>query len=207
MKRILASLLALFLFAAPSFAHSYPELARLMQASSVQLQDKDGAGFCSGWTIDRARDYVITAEHCVSSEWGTEGGIQVDGSVVAVVFADAESDVAVLQVPGLDRPEIKPELNKKLEVGHDAAAFGYAYGFPKALFRVGKVSAIDYVIPELLPSKWVVLDVTTIGGMSGGPVVNSSGKAISMVQMGNHDIAIGRSIKELWAKTRGFWKQ
>ena len=120
MNRILVVAFAAFLALAPlAEAKSFTSLARMLQASTVQLMNTNRQGFCSGWSIDRKRDFVITAEHCVSFK-GALNGITVDGVVADVVFTDTVSDVAVLHVAGLDRPEIKPELFSTLRVGQDA---------------------------------------------------------------------------------------
>src|SRR3990167_8978318 len=199
MKKVIATLFALILLAAtPAMSFNWSGVVARLAKSTVQLQTPLQEGFCSGWVSDNrpTRDFVFTAEHCVNSDWVKDGEIFIDNLPASVIWSDTNMDVAVLQVGGIDRPELRP--GKHPRVGQEMGSYGFAYGFKSPLFRAGHVSAVDYHIPDL-PGDWVITDQTFIGGMSGGPVVNGDGKVIAMVQRGNTYIGLGHSIKEIYS--------
>lgn len=207
MKKVVASIVTFLLFtasAAQSFNWSY--VADKMLESTFQLRTFTDQGYCSGWVTNNKRNYAITAEHCVNSSWALEGGIVVDGFAVEVLEINEKSDWAVLRIPGIDRPELEPQL-RKAHVGDEAAAFGFAYGHQQPVLRVGTISALEHDLSVWgLDGLWTVTDQTFIGGMSGGPVVDIEGRVVSMVQRGNGDIGIGRSIQEIYKQTKKYWR-
>lgn len=206
MKRLPATLtfLSLFLFALPVSAFNWSVVVQHLLASTVQLQSPDGQGFCSGWVIDNERDYVITAEHCTGSDWASDG-FMVDGIPGEVMLIDTYYDLAVVYVPGVDRPELLPQT-RDLKVGIMVGSFGFAYGLKQPMFRAGSLSGVGIALPDL-PGVWSITDQSFIGGMSGGPVVDMYGKVIMMVQRGNGDIGVGKSIKEIFGITGEYWKE
>lgn len=205
MKRLAAVTLGLIIFATPSFANDWRQIAYRLMRSTVQLQTYAGEGYCSGFVIDNKRDFVMTDEHCVSSAWAIRGGIVVDNIPAVVKWSDVELDTAVLYVEGVNRPELRPNLGT-VRVGQDAAAYGFGYGLAPGNFRSGQIGALEKFLPSLT-GKWMEFNFTTIGGMSGGPIVDDDSKVIATVQRGNGDITIGRSIKEIWKATKDYWKK
>lgn len=209
MKRTLTILLGVFLFASPAQSFDWSKVAARLQESVFQLRNFDNAGYCSGWVIDNDRDFAITAEHCVSSHWAQQGGIFVDGIETLLVQSSVDTDYAVLWVPGIDRKELKPS-KKAAKVGQDIGVFGFSYGFRTPQFRAGNISAVGQEIEgdeEAFLGVWTVTDQTYISGQSGGPVVDTDGKALAMIQHSNFNIGIGKSIEEIYAATKTFWKR
>ena len=205
MKRILATILGLLLFAAPAFSHNWAGVAERLASSAFELQDAYGRGFCTGWSIDNKRNYALTAEHCVNSGWAVNG-IQVDHNPVTVVWSDVELDAAVLEIPNLDRPELKPRFDP-IKVGNEVASYGFAVEVGlHDHFRAGHISSVGTKVDKL-SGVWTVTDQPFIGGMSGGPLVDTKGKVVAMVQRSDRKLnGIGRSIHEIWFATRSFWK-
>ena len=206
MRSLLAIVLALLLIVpVPAGAFNWSGVAAKLKASSFSLKTWDGKEYCSGWVIDNRRDFGITADHCVHGGWA-ETGIFVDGIEALKVDGNEELDYAVLWIPGINRPELKPQHNP-LRVGWEIAAFGSAReaGMYDHL-RVGIISAVNARVDDL-EGRWTVFDQPGIGGMSGGPIVDTKGRVVSMTQRSDRRmIGIGKSIGEIWRASRAFWR-
>lgn len=209
MKRTLFTLVLLVLFVLPVFSHSWVNVAKKVQRSLVQLRTLDGEGYCSGWVLDNKRDYIITAAHCIHSPWYFEGGAVVDGISGTLAFENSGIDIAVLSIPGLDRPELAP-AHYPLTAGLPVLASGFGWAKTQPDQRAGIIShpARDYSDWNL-PGTWVVVDNSYIRGMSGGPVVDADGKVVAMVQRGDRNdyTGYGKSIDDIWRLTRGYWRK
>lgn len=71
---------------------------------------------------------------------------------------------------------------------------------------MGHISAVDATV-EYLSGKWTVFDQPGIGGMSGGAIVDTDGKVVSVTQMSDRSqVGLGRGIGEIYAATKAFWK-
>ena len=206
MKRTLSVFFALLLFiAAPVQSFNWSNIATRLQESSFAISTLEGKIYCTGFVVDNKRDYALTADHCMHNRWVEEGGTMVDGVVPEELWGDDALDVAVLHIPGIDRPELKPQF-KPARAGQEMGSFGFARESGlKEHFRAGVVSGVEAVV-DGLDGAWTVTDQPFIGGMSGGPVVDTDGKLISMVQRSNSVTGIGRSIQEIWLATRSYWK-
>lgn len=204
MKRALVALVLFLLVVSPVWGHDWSAVAKKVKASSFPLMTASGEIFCTGFIVDAKRHYGLTAEHCVSGGW-VRMGMLVDGKVADVIRASEDLDVAVLYLPENTRPALKPNLGVLYE-GIAVASFGFAreknlYGH----FRVGNLAAVHARI-DMLPGLWVVVDQPFIGGMSGGPVVDTKGRVIAQVQRSDRALTgIGRSVGEIWRATRGYW--
>lgn len=205
MKRIIsvAALLVLFV-TSPLLAKDWSKVTAQLNLATFPLQTDMGNIYCTGFMIDSARGYALTAAHCVDDQEGNvKEIINVGKDQATVVFFDADLDVAVLHSVTINRPSILPA--KEVKVGQELLSFGFAresglYGH----FRAGNVAGIGSV--DELPSVWVITDQPFIGGMSGGPVVDKDGKLIAMVQRSDRALTgIGRSIGAIWAATKEYW--
>ena len=173
------------------------------------LETLDGDGFCTGFSIDNKRDYFMTASHCVNSDWAMEG-FMVDGVFPETLFDSGSDnddlDIAVLYVEGLDRPELRPRT-KLIKVGMEVGMFGFALedGI-YSHFRAGNVSSIGTT--EDLEGLWIMVDQPGIGGMSGGPVVDTDGRLVTVVQRSDrtkHNL--GRDIGAIYRATEKYWRK
>lgn len=198
-RRILLVLLALVLFTVPASSYEWQSTAKKVSLSLVSLSDFDGDIYCTGYVIDNQRDFVMTAQHCVDGDYG----IIVDHKSAWVVWADKELDIAVLQVPGISKPELHPGKHPK--IGQAIAALGHGYGLEQPMFRVGLVAHPDVHILEL-SGTWVILDFPLIPGMSGGPMVDQDGKVLAINQRSNTVIGLGKSIADIYPKSKDFWR-
>lgn len=211
MKRLAVVLLAFTLAVVPASASNWVKVAEKVLASTFQLQTKAGEGFCTGFIIDDRNDYAMTASHCVNAGGWVEGGIYVDKKLVEVTYDNPALDAAVLKLTDDTRPRLK--VNKDLlRVGTPVASAGYAYGMPQAFFRTGIIAVVERYYPdefEMPDGPWIERDYSDIPGMSGGPVVDDSGKVIGVVQMGTRDgfgVSMSRWIGYIYQHTKQYWR-
>lgn len=207
MKRFLAALLlsVLALIPAKALAYDWSDIVQRVHGSTSMLTNIKGRGFCSAFVIDNERDYVMTAAHCVEPEY-VEKGILFDRTMIDVAFYDETLDAAVLYVKGVDRPEIEPRT-KLIKVGMPVLHHGYALEDGIfSHFRAGNISSIGTVAG--LGGVWVLADQSGIGGMSGGPTVDTEGKLVFINQMSDRvKHFFGRDVAAVYKATAKYWKR
>jgi S1-C subfamily serine protease len=203
MKRLLASLLSLTLLAVPAAAHDWSNVVTKLAEATAMLTDFTGDGFCSGFSIDNERDYMMTAAHCIPP---MNEGFLVDNAIPVVIHFDRDLDVAVLYVEGMDRRELRPRT-KLIKVGMEVGSLGFAReNGLYSHFRAGNVAGIGTV--DEFEGIWIQLDQAIIGGMSGGPIVDTDGKVVMINQRSDRQrTTIGRDIAAIYAATKEFWKK
>ena len=199
MKRV-ARLIAIFLLIATAAgAFEWNSVAARVERSLVALKTLEGQIYCTGFVINNEENYVLTAAHCVDHTLG----LVVDKKFAWVVWQDKEADLAVIEAPAVNRPELKPGQSPVR--GEGIASLGFGYGFSEGMFATGQVSSVGQVV-DGLPGKWVVINFALIPGMSGGPTVDMDGKVVMINQRGNDVIGLGRSIDDIYKMTEEFWR-
>jgi S1-C subfamily serine protease len=218
MKKLCASLtLCLFFLSASFFAYDWSATVRRVDASVVRLEHPvtmtniftgetlEMKSACTGFVINQREGYVMTAYHCLND--GTTVNLSVDkkiGQANWLVFADEKLDIAVVSAPVTTRPALKPS-RVGLQKGQEIGALGFGYGLQRSLFRAGYVSNIAVDVDPEIPGPWFLFDGPFIGGMSGGPVFNTRGEVVSVVQMSNELMGLGRPFSRIYSATRAFW--
>jgi hypothetical protein len=156
-----------------------PKLAKRVQLSLVQVTypdyENDKTHVCAGFVVDTTRGRVMTAQHCVPADGQN---ILVDGLPTEVV---AENGLfALLSYPPLKKPVL--ELRKdKPDYAEPVLATGYGMGMLMTMVRY--VAAFDEAD--------VGVDGAFIPGMSGGPVVDSQGRVVFIIQASANGAPLG----------------
>jgi S1-C subfamily serine protease len=162
----------------------------------VTVEIEGATGSCTAWSVDRRKSTYLTAAHCYGET------ILLDGKVPAhVVSIDEPGDIMVIQA---DSPYQKPALRPSafgVYKGTPVAAMGYGLGWPTAKFRAGTVS-----IPSISPRdfayvEYMITDFAFVGGMSGGPIFDTNGDVVGLVNRSFRDgtMGAGRTLAALRA--------
>jgi S1-C subfamily serine protease len=101
-----------------------------------------------------------------------------------VVLYDPQTDIAVLDVPGLDEPVL--EIGAGAGVGDDAAVVGYPNNGPLAIEPVRVRGEHALVGRDIYGEQQVTRDVVSLRGRvhpgnSGGPLLTEAGEVVGMV--------------------------
>lgn len=142
----------------------------------------------SGFVI--SDDHVITNAHVVAgtSEVGVvlgDGQGHTRLKSARVVYFDAEVDVAVLYVPGLNLPALKI-APRTAAVAADAVVLGYPLDGPFKASPARIEGQIDLNAPDIYNGSSVVRDVYAVrsvvrSGNSGGPLIAPDGTVYGIV--------------------------
>lgn len=133
----------------------------------------------SGWVA--APDIVVTNAHVVAGESDTT--VQIDGNPPSlparVMDFDPHDDVAILRVPGLDKPSLSLAGNPTS--GTSVAILGYPLDgpFDAEPGRIGQTQSVS--TEDAYGNGPVTRSITPLRGLvrpgnSGGPLINSAGQ-------------------------------
>ena len=138
----------------------------------------------SGWAA--APGVVVTNAHVIAGQEDTV--VEADGEPprlpARAVFFDARNDIAVLQVPGLEREGLP--LASAARPGESAAILGYPQNGPRNA-RAGRVGETRVALSQDAYGRGPVRRrVTTVrgriqSGNSGGPMVDGRGRVVTTV--------------------------
>lgn len=188
----------------PAWATNWSAVAAKVDASIVMLEGikANQGAVCTGFVINQQQHTVMAANHC----W-MDGLFTINGSNYEVLGYDVDLDLMVLKVPGIYQPALKLRTKPVVD-GMEVMSVGHAYGSDTSYKRFGHVSAARTLAPDGFMHFMVVnfrnpltmqtaLSFDSIPGMSGGPVVDISGKVFSMTQMGDDRAAFGVTLEDL----------
>ena len=203
MKKVLACLL---LFLLPSVADSWnwdKALVRVNLATVLVSNQAETFG-CTGFSINEVEGYYITAGHCVEQDAPTafivtSAYVKGPSPASVALYLPQPIDIAILK-SNLHRPALKP---RKADIyqGLPVAAIGYGYGMH--MFRAGHVSQADSLWGI---RRWFVVDFALIQGMSGGPIFDSRGDIVSVIQASSESMGIGVVRWVLLKETSQYWR-
>lgn len=212
MKRTLTAILLICLFVASPFVHagSWEKPVAKVRQSIGQLtlwENGEIEGYCTAFSINDQKDYFLTAYHC-NSEY-----ISMDGMNAYPIWSNPDADLLLLVVPDSDEGRY-PSLHLASDVvkqGQPVGGLGFGYAWPGRVstFMAGYVVAPDVMleIEGMGKNEHYTSTNIVIPGMSGGPMFDENGNVVSMVQMGDARVGIGRTLAELKELTGKFWSK
>lgn len=144
----------------------------------ITTAEDNDVGFCSGVVLDADRGFVLTAQHCVRRLPADAISIAVNGRHADVVRENRVLDLAILHF------DAKKERAMALAaetppVGAEIALVGHAYGAKPQYVQVGRVAL------QLDDEGRFVVDLTTIKGDSGCPIINDRGELVGLTSQIN----------------------
>jgi S1-C subfamily serine protease len=156
-------------------AEIIPSTVRVEGVACNRLQEG------SGWAV--ADDLIVTNAHVVAGNESTEV-IRSDGSRAAatVVVFDAQADLALLSVPGLDRPALPVAAGEDGETG---GIFGHPGGgdLRIAPFEIGSTvtaRGFDIYHERRVERSMYILSADLRPGDSGSALVNQDGEVVGV---------------------------
>lgn len=179
-------------------------VAKTASPSVVYVETKDGS--CTGFVINADAhnkdkedvDYLLTAAHCDGE------GIYADQASAKVLAKDTKKDLLVLEVPDLNKPAL-PIAKENPKRGDEVMSYGYGYGLERPMLRVAHIADDQTYIPEDgIGGPLMVTDAAFVPGMSGGPIINSAGEVVMIVQRGTGTVGIGVGAEVIRSKV-GRW--
>lgn len=183
MNRIVATLLLCLALVAPVAATDWSATIKTVEKSIVWIEIGEN-GACTGFVIDQAKHYVMTAAHCAPGEHDV---LWVDRVQARVISKDTKKDLMVVEVKEIDPS--RPALHlatKNPERGSEVMSVGYGFALERPFFRQAHVQDDALTIPENgVGGPFISTDSPFVGGQSGGPVINIAGEVVAIVQRGD----------------------
>ncbi|QLE86934.1 DegQ family serine endoprotease [Shewanella sp. Scap07] len=150
-------------------------------APQEQVQERPFRGLGSGVIIDADEGYIVTNNHVIEGadeiKIGLHDGREVEAKLIG---ADAESDIALLQIKAKNLVAVKRADSDELRVGDFAVAIGNPFGLGQTVTS-GIVSAMGRsgLGIEMLEN-FIQTDAAINSGNSGGALVNLNGDLIGI---------------------------
>lgn len=196
---------SLIIFAALGLASSvtaadWSDVIKRVEASLVYIESDEGA--CSGFVINSARKFVLTAAHCDGKN------LWVDRVKAEVISKDTKKDLMVLEAKHMaDRPALRLAAANP-ERGQEVMSAGYGYALERPFFRKANIQDDQLTIPEAgIGGPFISTDAPFVPGQSGGPVVNLAAEVVAIVQRGDTGTTgIGVGAEILRERMGRFWE-
>lgn len=154
---------------------------------------------CTAFSIDRERGHYLTVSHCL--HLGDDEDIPIiDKQELKIIFEDVDLDLAVIKIT-TQRPALKIQT-KPLQIGVEVAALGFGLGRPVPSLRTAVVSRIDLTSNGL---PFIGFDTALIGGMSGGPIVDYTGKIVGVATRSDPQTGYSLTPQFIYEHTKEFW--
>ena len=158
-------------FSDPFFRRLFPDVP----------QERINESLGSGVIIDASNGYVLTNHHVIENADDVQVTL-ADGRTVKAQFlgSDADTDIALIQIPAKDLTEIKLADSNQLRVGDFVVAIGNPFGFTQTVTS-GIVSAVGRSgIRGLGYQNFIQTDASINPGNSGGALVDLQGRLVGI---------------------------
>ncbi|MFT3846159.1 MAG: trypsin-like peptidase domain-containing protein [Lacibacter sp.] len=140
----------------------------------IQIATQTGTG--TGFYL-KQYGLIVTNNHVVDGNAEvTIAGKQFEKILSRVWYIDRKHDLAFLQPPAINLPEIHLGEYARLKDGDPVIAIGHPYGLNYTATQ-GVISKVDRIREGL---KYIQIDAAINPGNSGGPLVNMSGEVIGV---------------------------
>jgi S1-C subfamily serine protease len=164
---------------------SDPNFRRFMRRFGLAVPKNGGTerrqSVGSGVIVDAGRGIVLTNHHLLEGARSIDVTLKDRRSYRAQLLgADEDTDLAVLQIPGVTLTPLQFGDSRALEVGDFVIAIGNPFGLGQTV-TMGIVSAVgrsgvgDSDLGELLQT-----DASINPGNSGGPLINLAGEVVGI---------------------------
>jgi S1-C subfamily serine protease len=161
------------------------EAVKPPQPGKTKATEDSGSGFIIQGDTGK-NSYVITNNHVITGAETDKITIGLaDGRAfkAAQLWADPESDVAVLRIDKGDLPSVKMGDSDKMRVGHWVIAIGSPFGLNQSVTH-GIISALDRgeisLGGTIRIKEFLQTDAPINPGSSGGPLLNLEGEVIGI---------------------------
>src|SRR5579863_3082431 len=171
-----------------------------------QTEERETQATGSGVIVDAARGYVLTNGHVVENATRIEVTTKDNRRLTAkLVGRDAETDIAVLQVPAGNLVAVPMGDSDHLQVGDFVLAIGNPFGLGQTVTS-GIVSALGRSGLGIEGYEdFIQTDASINPGNSGGPLVDLEGECIgintAILAPGGGNIGIGFAVPIDMART------
>lgn len=183
-------------------ATDWSRVAKMMYAATAPIAcSLHQQNTCTAFSINRDQGLYLTAKHCIDPyDEAGEDVPQLDGKALQVVFSSDDLDLAIVR-SDVKRPALQYRTDR-LEIGNEVASLGYGAGFATPMLRTAVVSLF---LRDDKGAEWILLDNALISGMSGGPIVDRSGRVIGVNDKSNQYSGMSLSIAQILKATQ-FWQ-
>lgn len=164
------------------------QLVKKVSPAVVFIKGKtsSGSAFGSGFIIS-PDGKIITNLHVIKEL--ESGGVQLANgeryNSFLVLGFDEQRDLAIIKIAGFDLPVVEMGNSNKIEPGDPVIVMGNPEGFTGSI-TTGIISSIRSDLKGY-DHKVLQIDAAVNPGSSGGPVVDSTGKAVGVVVSGIRD--------------------
>ena len=164
-----------------------------------QLQERETQATGSGVIIDAAQGYVLTNGHVAANATRIEVTTKDNRRLTAkLIGTDADTDVAVLQIPAGNLTAVPLGDSDRLQVGDFVLAIGNPFGLGQTVTS-GIVSALGRSGLGIEGYEdFIQTDASINPGNSGGPLVNLRGECVgintAILTPGGGNVGIGFAV-------------